>query len=335
MLLLSRNENRVRLRAEDYDDLWHLEKVIKQGDLVTGRTTRKVVFESGESERKSVTITISVGKVEYRPDTNSLKILGKIVSGKPEEFVQTGEHHSFEVFPGTEITIEKEWKKHELDRLKEAQEKKKKVHVVTVDDKDAYVHTIRPFGPVERAHFTFRTGKYYQEKQVEKYSELFKFLQELDGLIILAGPGFWSEEVYRKLKQTDPEVAKKAQVLQTNDIGRRGVSEVLKSEEFQKIVHEARAAKEARAIEEFTVALAKNNAVYGLKKIEEALDYGAVQKLVLTDKILMERREEIERLLDRAEQTRTEVIIVSHENPESEKITAFGGIVGTLRFRYE
>ncbi len=336
MLLLGRKDNRIRLRAEDPDDLWHLEKVIRPGDLVTARTTRKVVFESGASERKPVTVTLRVERVAYRPSTNSLKILGVIVSGKPEEYVQAGEHHSIDVSPGSELSVEKDvWKKHDLDRLKEAQEKKQLVHVVTLDDREAYVHTIRPFGLSERAHFTFPSGKYYPEKAKEKYSELLEVLKRLDGLLVIAGPGFWPEDLYKRMKEDDPDTAKRARIVSSNDIGARGVSEVIKSEEFQKIVQNARAAKEVRAVEEFTAALAKDNAVYGIGKIEEALDYGAIEKLIITDSLFMSKREEIEPLLDKAEQTRAEVLIISHENPESEKVSAFGGIVGILRFKYE
>ena len=325
----------IKLRAEDNDDLWHLEKVIRPGDVVTVRTTRKVVFPSGESERKPVTITLQVEKTEFRAETGGLKILGVITAGRPEEYVQTGEHHSVEVVPGTQLSVKKEWKKHDIDRLKEAQEKKELVHIITLDDREAYVHTIRPFGPVERAHFTFASGKYYAEKAGDKYAEVVEFIKRLEGTLGVAGPGFWPDEFVKRVKEDDKTLAHKLLTIQANDVGANGVAEVIKSDEFEKMISSARTARENKLIEEFTKKLSKDMVAYGPEKVEEALDYGAGETLLVIDTVLLKDREKIEPLLEKAEQTRTDVVIVSHENPESEKLSSFGGIVVILRFSYE
>ena len=59
---------------------------------------------------------------------------------------------------------------------------------------------------------------------------------------------------------------------------------------------------------------------------------GAVEKLLVLDNLLIDDREKIEKLLEKAEKMGTKVMIVSHENEASKKLKAFTGIAALLRF---
>ena len=77
----------------------------------------------------------------------------------------------------------------------------------------------------------------------------------------------------------------------------------------------------------------KGNATYGLSEIEQALSYGAVDTLILSEELGLN---EIERLGELADQTNSKVEVLSNKT-ESGNILyeAFGGIVCLLRFRHQ
>ena len=127
MKLISSNfrKGEAKVKVETLDDLWYLSQIIDTGDVVSGKTFRKIKVGSTEKEavRKSVFIKIQVEKVEFSRTAARLRILGTILEG-PED-VQKGSHHTFNVEPDTVITINKEaWPAYQVNRLKEAAEQK-------------------------------------------------------------------------------------------------------------------------------------------------------------------------------------------------------------------
>ena len=58
----------VKVKTETLDDLWHLEKVIEEGDLLTARTLRKTTIKRGSEIREGdrVLIDLTTGVIEER-----------------------------------------------------------------------------------------------------------------------------------------------------------------------------------------------------------------------------------------------------------------------------
>ena len=97
IIRMDKKENTAKIRTETPDDLWHLEKILEPGDLVTSRTLRKTTIKRGneidKGDRKPVTLTIQVEKKEFHKDSHMLRLTGPIKSG-PEDLVQIGSYHS-------------------------------------------------------------------------------------------------------------------------------------------------------------------------------------------------------------------------------------------------
>ena len=69
----------VKLKINDQDDLWYLSHLIDQGDLVRGKTTRKIKIGEGEnakSVKKTLTLSIEAETIELTE--NSVRINGKV-----------------------------------------------------------------------------------------------------------------------------------------------------------------------------------------------------------------------------------------------------------------
>src|SRR4030067_355908 len=113
----------IRLKIENPDDLWHLEKMLEKGDLVTARTLRKTTVKRGSEvdsgDRKPVTLTIQLEKVEYHKDIHVLRLSGKITEG-PED-IQISSYHTLSIDTDTVLAVHKaKWKAYHMDRLRKA-----------------------------------------------------------------------------------------------------------------------------------------------------------------------------------------------------------------------
>ncbi len=332
-----KEDSRIRVTPQTPEDLWHLEKIIKPGDKVTGRTLRKYAPEGGQVERKKIIVTIEVEQVSFHPGFEKLRVLGVILSGKPEEFISIGAHQSIDIGMNDSITIEKiKWAKHELDRLREAAEKTKspKAFVLVLYEREAELFVVREFGVSSLGTVDLTgAGKYSEqakEQKTKNYLEIIKLLENNNvEKLIIAGPGFEKESFYKFMKEKKPSI--RAFVESTGNTGRQAVTELMKKNALSRITAQMRLVEETKAIDEFVEKLAKENATYGIDKVREALDYGAVEKLIVLDSMLSDKR--VEELLDKAEKTRASIMIISKENEENQKIKALGGVVATLRFK--
>ncbi|MCX6777914.1 MAG: hypothetical protein NT157_03435 [Candidatus Micrarchaeota archaeon] len=105
----------LKVVPESLEDLWHLERVLEQGDLVKGKSFRRFKLDEGDSgERKAVTIELEAKKIEFHKHANILRVTGVIKSGTPEEYVQIGSHHTLDLEIDGRIAIQKDWKEYQL-----------------------------------------------------------------------------------------------------------------------------------------------------------------------------------------------------------------------------
>ncbi len=343
MLVLKKldKEGVMKLKPEALEDLWHLEKIIKPGDLVSGHSTRKFEAESG-TDRKSVRVGLKVEKVEFHKGFGKLRVLGTIESGSPIEYIQLGEHHSLDFGIGDNITIEKEkWMRYELDRIKEAQEsiKRPKIAVLTMDEREAELFMLREYGTEEKGKvFAFGGGKYTDERKDVKnkyFGEIHDLLKRLDAeKIIVAGTGFEPDNFTRYISEKDQLLFKKVILKKTGWTGKSAILELVNSGAIDEVAKESRFADEAKVIENLIreISSPAKKAAKGHAEVQKALEVGAVQMLMVLDTNLFNDRARTEALLEQAEKFNSKIMIISHENDAAAKLAAFGGVAALLRF---
>ena len=127
----------------------------------------------------------------------------------------------------------------------------------------------------------------------------------------------------------------KVMSISTNDVGETGFRELLKSGKLDALENELQLSQESKLIEEFMEKVSKGLVEYGEEKIKSALDMGAVDKLIVSEKFLLENRDKTEKLMDLAEKVRAETHIISSKNPNEEQVSGFGGVVAILRYKLE
>jgi len=341
---------RVTVVPESLDDLWHLTYVVEPGDLVAGDTTRRIqrndddLRDSG-GEREHMWVEIEVEEVEFAKFANRLRVAGVISDCSRED--QLGFHHTLNVEERTEIEIEKVWKPDQNDRLEEAVEATENpdVAVATIEEGQAYIHTVAQYGTEERASISGSSGKDEDARpRSELFGELAAALARMDAeAVILAGPGFTKREALNFTEDEYPDLAAKITTVDTAGVGDRGVHEVLKRGAVDEIQTETRIAREAELIDELMERLATGAEVaYGPDGVAEAADFGAIETLlVLDERLRAERGDEgewdidVDRVIETAEQKGGEVTVFSGEFDPGQQLRNLGGIAALLRYRID
>jgi len=348
-LYLNLKKGEAKLKIENLDDLWYLSQIIDIGDLVKGKTIRKIKIGK-ESDRKlrivkkSIFLKTKIEKIEFSKIGGTLRVLGVITEG-PED-IQKGEHHTFNLEPNIIFTLIKErWLKYQINRLKEAcKEKISKILIVVMDREEAHFALLKKYGydiltnikgKVKKKDVEERTeGKFYSEiiNKIGEYVKRYSIVK-----IILASPAFWKEDLMKEL--SDEELKKRIILATCNSTGKNGINEVLRRPEVKAALHEDRIAKEINLVEELLTEISKNNlAVYGLKETENAINAGAVKALLITDSLIQKSREKeeygkIDNMMKITDSMKSSVNIISSEHEGGKKLNGLGGIGAILRYK--
>ncbi len=118
--------------------------------------------------------------------------------------------------------------------------------------------------------------------------------------------------------------------------GRAGINEMLSRSEISKTLEEARLSVETKLVNKLMEEIGKGNlATYGFDQVKEALDFGAVEILLMTDKFFSDKREDCEELMKKAEETRAEIHIIGTDYDPGKQLQSLGGIAAILRFKID
>ena len=315
-----------KITPENPDDLYLLHDIIKPGVLVSSKTTRSIEVERGDRKekvgRKTVTLTILVEKTEL---SDKLRLTGKIVDG-PEGIEHA--HHSLNIKPGTFLTIKKPWKSWEVSKIKAAKKTQEPIIVCILDEREADIYLLR-----ERSKhlISIRGGSLGKREGKSEKGEYFKKVvaalkNREEKYIIIAGPGFAREEIKKLI---DKEKIENIFYDSVSHTGKPGLNELFRRDVLEKVVKSNRISEETKIVEKLLQEMLKQGkVVYGLEETKNAINLGAVELLLISDS----KVREFEDLIEQAEKTKSNYMIISSKHESGEKFLHLGGIAGFLRF---
>jgi protein pelota len=260
-----------------------------------------------------------------------------------EHGMDAGSYHTLNIEIGTNLSIVKEhWKNDQLQRIQDAEEasKRPKVVMVAIEEGDADIGFVHHYGIELYSHIRQSSGKRESGLRNEFFREVVEQLRHAvpeEASIVVAGPGFTKEDFVKYFQEAEPAMASKALIEDTSMIGMSGFQEVLRRGAVDRIMQESRIARESTLMEDLIREISMDGkAAYGLADVKNALDYGAVETLLVADETLRERREkggDIDKLLMRVEQAQGKVVVFSTAFEPGEKLQKLGGIAALLRFK--
>jgi protein pelota len=331
----------MKLRPDTLDDLWHLHNLIEPGDHVTATTQRTLMVGRGDAEeekarKKTVTLTIEAERVEFHDFANRLRVIGTIV-GTDEQ----GRYHTLNIEPLDEVGIAKKapWRDHQVERVSEAVKAGERplVIFVAMEQGEATVAIMRQYGLQEAGVIAGpgsgkRTGQLADD--APWFGEILLALKTLvpeRGTVLLIGPGFAKDHFLAWAKDKAPDIARRVIVDSTAHAGVVGIREAMRRGLVDRVDKEARVALETRMVERVLEAIAAGKpSAYGLAEVQRALEAGAANLLLVTDRLV--REGEGEALLDVAKRTQCEAHVVSTGHEAGKRLDLMGGAAAELRY---
>jgi protein pelota len=342
------DENSISVIPEDSDDLFNLRRIIKEGDMVVGDTTRVIKQEKDFSrpdkgERIRVRIALTVEKISLDDVLDRLRI-GGTISESSNELVPNGSHHSFilKVNDGTTIK-KKNWLPVER-KLIESNNKQTGFLLVAIDTGDCgiarlmgthlqFVPNIYSGSGGKRYKTNFNIEKFFEQVQ----QAILSIIKEIDSIIIF-GPGETKKRFANFLQK--PQTQKyKIQVVEGIDSGGEdGIYIFTKSQTMKEIMSESKLAKVSSIIDEIMIMANKKSRKFtmGFEETFKANQFGAVDSIVFSDKIIQTNDEkQIIDFLNDAESKGVKTYGVDSSTDIGLRVTGLGGIVSILRFPVE
>ena len=145
--------------------------------------------------------------------------------------------------------------------------------------------------------------------------------------VIVGGPAYAKEDFIEGEYLDYRLKGKIIGLVDTSYQGEYGLREVV--ERAKDLLRENEYVRERELVEEFIRRVVKGDerVVYGVKEVERAIEWGAVEVLLIS-----EDRDDVEEYLKTSEEAGFDVFVVSGETDEGRRFKAFGGLGALLRF---
>ncbi len=330
--------NSLKLEPESVEDLYVLAIIISKNDAVESKTSRRFrPTEGDKGEQKDVIIKISVESSEIDKNSGRLRLLGKILSGKPEEFVTLGSYHTLNIGAGDIIDIQKEeWKEYVLKRIKQAvvESRKPRLGIVVLDDEKALVSYIKGYGIEIISELYSRLSKRMKEKDYQKqrdeyFKDVINSINNMNvDIVVVAGPGFTKDDIKKYMSDMGIEISKQIAYCPASDAERSGIREVMQSPVVGKILENEHVKKEFEYLNRLLNGMRSGTACHGMDDVIRRLEKGGISIILVNDNMINEAS--TKDLLDKADKTGVKIEIFSSDDDAGVQLRNLGGIAGIV-----
>ena len=326
-------ESSVRLKIDNVEDLWALQRILFQNDLARSESQRRFRPEEGaEGEMKEVMITIRVEKTEFDKNALALRVIGKIVDGRPLEYVRLNTYHTLSI--GLHDTVEvtkSSWPDYIMGVLRGAVEdtKKPRMAVVLIDDEKALPAYLLGYGIEFLSEIYSKLSKRLKPKDFEEQKEKYfrKVIEVISNFntdtVIVAGPGFTKDDLKKYIdeKALAGKIGKRLVYERTSDTERTGMYELIRSASVESAIARGRLREEFKAMEEFLNALSIGKAGYGVEKVKDVIENYEASSILVNDSVL--GNSDVQKVLAEAEGHKIKIIVINSSGEAGMQLHSF------------
>lgn len=367
MKLLHRNfekngEGSVKLLPEEGEDMWHAYNLIREGDIVTATTFRKVVKDSGvgsDSERIKLKLSIKVENVEFDIEGGVLRLKGKNLT--ETEHVKLGAYHTIELELQRAFVLNKhEWDALDIDLVKQACDPALSADLAAVLITEGLAHVCLVGGsttiirqkieanlPRKRGAAAAGYDKAWAKFLENTFNAVVRHIDfNVVKCLVIAGPGFAKDQFKEYL---DAEAVKRdIRVLVDNKSSiitapcssayKHSLKEVLGNAAISSRIKDTKAVREVQALQDFYQTLGNDSAraFYGPGHVFAAAELGAIQVLLISDSLFrvndVVKRKKYAALVESVREAGGEALIFSSMHISGEQLNQLSGIAAILRF---
>ncbi len=336
----------IKLVPETTDDIWILYTIISEGDIVIAKTTREVKGDDGSAGRRvPMTLAVRVKHVEFQQFTERLRVRGIVVVG-PERYGVKGHYHTLNIDIGSVITIVKEhWPRYILKRIERSCVRRRIILLIALDYDETAIAVIthQGFNTLfeEHSHLSGKESGSYEE-ELRKYLEkiantIHKYIGKyrVEALII-GSPGYLKHRLGNLVKEKVGDIRIYYDTVSTGGVS--GVYELSRRDVVKKVLIDLEIGKAQYVLDEFLKLLSKNDSLiaYGVKEVAEAVEYNAVDKLVVSERYLKheddELRKFVEEIVEKAFKKGADIVIAPYNSSVERQVDSLGGLIAILRY---
>ncbi len=326
----------LKVRVDNLEDLWAMQRVVFAGDVVKAESERKFKPEQGsEGEFKTVMITLRVEKTELDKSAGRLRILGKILDGRPMEYVRINSYHTLNIAPDTELEILKnKWHRYLIDVVKSAvqESKRPRLGIVVVDDEKALPVYLLGYGIEFRKEIYSNlskrmTQKEFREQEKKYFDDILATVMRMNvDTVVIAGPGFTKDDIKAYAEESDVLKKSPKSIVfgSASNAERSGIYEMIKSESIAKLMQKERISREFALMEQFLQGLAAGTSKYGIENVGIAIYDGTAGIVLVNDSMLWDKSVEV--VLEKAEKCRITIEIFNADDEAGMQLNGFKGI---------
>ncbi|ADM11270.1 pelota-like RNA-binding protein [Encephalitozoon intestinalis ATCC 50506] len=330
----------IKMTPEHQEDIYTLSSVIEVGDMVTSVTTRKIQIDGKTQHRVTLTLKIKVEAINVDLESSTIYLKGKTVL--INEYVKLGSYHTIDITLGQPFSLEKdEWQEMSIRLLKEAAKPQLETAFVVFYEKECVVSI------VTRSKISIVLK---QEMKNKKFTNVIKTLEKYAdkiSLFVVASAFEIRNEFYKAV--VNSKELKKIQssfcVVKVPPECRgcsnsKVINTILTDKDLSKTFQGVQYIDDLREVDNFFVKFAKGSDLVciGMESIREAMDYGALDRLMITDEKMrpndVEKRREMELFCREIQGMNCKISIVPVAHFSGEKLKEMGGICGLLKFSY-
>lgn len=321
------------------DDLYVLSSIVAEGDAVEAVTTRKLSLDGGKTQQKIVTrLAVRVETADFDLEDGIMSVKGKIC--RENEHVQMGTYHTLHVSLDEKFELtKKKWSRHSCGSLVEATREVPGLCFVVFYDRECVVSSVSP---------NSIKNLYKGEIKNKNYKPVTASLAGMKGkakAIVVASFSTTAEEFCKALVKEDRSMEKQVSAIRLtpeykNIPNARVVSRLLTDRRFAKTFSEIKYVDDLREVEDFFLEIQRGGkkTCVGFGEVREALEYGAIKTLFITDALYrprtVEERRRTEEVVNQAAELRAKICVIPVIHESGEKLKAMGGIAGNLQFTY-
>ena len=320
------------------DDLYYLNLIIENGDLITAFTERRESKQADKirSERgakKKMNLTINVENKEYQNFDQRLRCHGKIVEGMQD----IGNYHTLILKAGDDFVISKNlWMPHHDRMFAKARKSSFRAIAINIETDAIVFAELRTFGlrelkTINRAGGGKRKGGETQKSFFERGVEQLREMYSAGETLIVLGPGFPKEDFIRACKEKNPEIVNEYQIDTVGQGGMNGINEALKNGKITNKMETVELENELTIIEELKTLIYKDYATYGWNEVKDKIKTGAAEKVIMLDTEI-HRKKGIE-MLGLCERNNIEIIEISNHHEGGQTLEGLGNVACFLRYK--
>jgi protein pelota len=324
------------------DDIYHLSSIIQINDKISSFTTRKISLDNGKTQKK-ISLRLEIKVESFDVDLNSGVLYVKGKTSCENEYVKIGSYHTLEVAISTEFTLTKfEWKKKDLAKIKELCKEVPEILFVIFYEKDCVISSVSSNG----CRIVYKEE--IKNKNFKETSAQTIKMKDLVKSIVIGSISEVRNDFYKYLLQM-PKSDLNAKMISLIKLSldykglpnSKVISKVLTDKNYASSLNNVTFVEDLKEIQIFFNVLDQHSqdVAIGLKEVGEAMEYGAIKILFVSDKFnkpkTISERAFVESLIKKANEMRAKVCIIPCSMELGDRLHVLGGIACTLAFKYK